>query len=229
MADDKKISDEKDPKEKIEAPENAAAEEAEDDEASEATAGMSKLAKKARKENRKQDREDVKDTLSLDEQIEQSIQTGKMAETKKAKRKKYFRYGTWASITLVGYLLYGWLFAPFVGGMDYGLCKVFLERYVAYPDYVRHISVETFSSSARIWYTQTDPYGQTRIEAIQCYYEQDNQRGVYLDKVTINRREIDPKLVEEFNAGIGAIFAYPPDLTYPSGFPDDIKSLRTGS
>ncbi len=144
----------------------------------------------------------------------------------KKQRKKQIKIGGGALAVLLLWQGYSWLFSPFVGGMDYGMCRVFLELNVRYPDSLRLSHVQNFGQSVRIWYTQLDSFGQYRMESIQCYYRPDPVTGAAFERVTINRREVDPDIVERFNISIPAVLAYPPDLTYPRDFPNKIQDLQ---
>ena len=110
--------------------------------------------------------------------------------------------------------------------MAFGICKVFTEMYVQFPTTLKFNSVEEFSTSVRIWYTHTDSFGEYIMEPIQCYYKADEQYGYILDKVTIRRREIDQKIVDDFNKTLPVIFANPPDLTLPVPPEDSLKNLQ---
>ena len=108
--------------------------------------------------------------------------------------------------------------------MAFGICKVFLELNVRYPNTLRINTVEEIGTFVRIWYTQTDSFGEYRMEPIQCYYKPDEKLGFILDKVTVRRREVDPEKVNRFNKTIPIILQYPPDLTLPTPLPDSLNN-----
>ena len=128
-------------------------------------------------------------------------------------------------IALLGYGIY-LLFVPYKGTMAFGICKVFLELNTQYPQTLRLSTVEELGMSVRIWYTQTDSFGEYRLEPLQCYFKPDDTYGFILDKVTLSRREVDPLLVSEFNKSIPTILAHPPDLTLPIPLPDSLQDLQ---
>jgi len=143
-----------------------------------------------------------------------------------AKRKNMFKYGMIAVGVLVfAYLVY-WLFKPFKGGMPFGICRVFLEQNVQFPDTLRLSQVQRINDFVRIWYVQIDGFGEYRMDNIRCTYEADEQYGIRVKKVSINRRDVEPEKIEKFNRSLPVIFAHPPDLTYPRKLPDSLKDLQ---
>lgn len=132
----------------------------------------------------------------------------------RARKILYKRGGVIGGLLLLAYGIY-FLFIPYKGTMAFGICKVFLERYVTYPSMLEYNSIETFDKSTRIWFFQTDSFGDTRMEGIRCYYRPDPVMGSALERVTISRRPIDQDVVDRFNKTIPAILANPPDLTIP--------------
>ncbi len=167
-----------------------------------------------------------KEKLSVDEEINEAVQNSKLAEKKKKARKKQFKLGgAGLAVLLVGYVIY-WGMQPFSGTMLYGICKVFLELDMQYPHTLRVSTVEEMGASVRIWYTQTDGYGEYRMEPIRCYFKKDEKLGLILDKVTIRRRPIDQEIVNDFNRSIPSILENPPDLTLPARLPDSLNGLQ---
>lgn len=167
-----------------------------------------------------------KDTLSVAEEIQQSLSKGSAGDKRKAVFKKRLKI----ALSIVGIFFaiwaYKWLFTGKSGGTGFGLCRVFLELQVRYPQELRLSYVRPLSRTMRIWYVEHDAFGQTRYDAMDCTFKKDPQRGLILDKVTINRREMDPDIIARFNTSIPAVTAYPPDLTYPKGLPDNLRALK---
>lgn len=154
-------------------------------------------------------------TKSQDE-IDFALKQGRFAKEQKAKRKKQMKIGG----ALIGALLLGFLvkslFTPYKGGVTYGICKVFLETQVQFPKHLRHTGMKDFGDSVRIWYTRIDAFGEDRMETMRCYYKYDEELGSSIvDKVTIDRREVDPRKVESFNRSLPVVLKNLPDLTYP--------------
>jgi hypothetical protein len=160
------------------------------------------------------------------DEIDTAIASSKIKEEHKKKRKKQFKYGAIGGVAaLVAYGLW-LLFKPFEFSMTYGVCRVFLELNVQYPQSLRMSTVEDMGMNIRIWYTQVDSFGEYRLEPIHCYYRPDETTGLALEKVTINRREVDPAVIRRFNSSIPSILAYPPELVYPTPLPDSLRDLQ---
>lgn len=149
-----------------------------------------------------------------------------LAQKKKQERKKKFKRIIYLGIA--GFLGYGvyWLVKPYQSGMEYGVCKTFVEQNVPYPKTIYYSEVIPFNDSVRIWFSHNDSFGEFRLEPIQCYFGAHEQYGMGITRITIGRREIDPEIVERFNHGLPAIFAYPPDLVYPTPLPNDPAELQ---
>lgn len=161
-----------------------------------------------------------------EKEIEQALADNSLDAARRVLRVRRFKQSlALIVIALLGYGIY-WLFMPYKGGMAYGLCKVFLELNIRYPQTIRYSTVEEFDSSVRIWYTQVDSFGEYRLEPIQCFFKPDDQYGSVFEKVTINRRLVDQEIVDDFNKTLPILFAYPPDLTAPTPLPDSLKDLQ---
>lgn len=165
----------------------------------------------------------------VNEALEQEI-SGKpaspLADKKKSqKRRRRIRAAQGAGFLLLCYIFY-LLFIPFTGGMNFGACKVFLELYVRYPQSLNLSTVEDFGESYRIWFTETDAFGQYRLQQIQCFYRPDETTGFAIDRVAIDRRDVDQKIVEDFNRSLPVVLAFPPDLTYPKAIPDSLSDIE---
>ncbi|MFP4313782.1 MAG: hypothetical protein ACLFR0_05585 [Alphaproteobacteria bacterium] len=149
-----------------------------------------------------------------------------LAQKKKALRKKRLKQAVILFfIALIGYGIW-FLFKPFKQGMNYGICKVFAELQVPYPYTIYYSEVIEFSDSVRIWFSYLDSFGDYRLVPIQCYFAPHERYGFGVSQVTIGRREIDPDVVERFNASIPAIVSNPPDLIYPTPLPNDPADLQ---
>lgn len=149
-----------------------------------------------------------------------------LAEKKKAeRRKRRIRALQGGGFLLFCYLFYI-LLIPYKGGLNFGACKVFLELYVRYPDTLNLSTVEDFGDSYRIWFTEIDAFGQYRLQQMQCFYRADENTGFAIDRVTVDRRQVDQKIVEDFNRSIPVIAKFPPDLTLPSPIPDSLRDIQ---
>lgn len=171
----------------------------------------------------------MSDTTQDQTPEEQSLTAQQLQEKRAANKKKLTKQG----MILAGVVTFGffvsWLFAPFQGGVPYGICKTFLELQVKYPQTLQLSTVDQTlkkGMAVRIWFTQLDPYGEYRLEPIECLFRPDPVMGAALEKVTINRIEVDPKKVAAFNAAIPGLVTNPPDLDLPTPLPDSLRGLQ---
>ena len=167
---------------------------------------------------------EAKDDPKEDE-IKEIVKKSKLQENQELKKKKRKKFIIAAPFVLVfGYFVV-WFMTPYRAGLDYGFCKVFLELHVQYPDHLVLSEIEEKRNFIRIWYMQTDSFGQERLENIECYHGEDPELGYYISKVRIDRREVDPAKVARFNKSLSTIVAYPPDLTYPVKLRDALGNV----
>ncbi len=162
----------------------------------------------------------------VEEQIDEALAKSSFQGQKKGQRKLQMKIGgVLGVVLLISWTLYS-MGQPGKGSMAYGICSVFLESNIRYPHLLRMSTVEEFAASVRIWYTQIDSFGATRMEPIQCYFKQDEKLGTILEKITINRREVNQKRVDDFNRSISTIMSYPPNLDLPWSLPDSLQDLQ---
>lgn len=109
---------------------------------------------------------------------------------------------------------------PRKGTMLYGICKTYLEQAIPYPETIVPTNVEQYPSATRIYYTSVDPFGQYKLEQIECVYAQDPNGNMLVQKVLMNRREENADKVKAFSATLPAIVQSKPDLTLPKPMPD---------
>ena len=95
----------------------------------------------------------------------------------------------------------------------YGICKAFLEQYVDYPPTLQILHVEQFPRAVRLYFNQTDAFGQFTQNMMECVG--DPKGGLRFSEVLLNRRPVPADRVERFNASIPAVVASDPDLTLP--------------
>lgn len=186
---------------------------------------MDRAERKRLKKKQKEEEEANKVKPTKDE-IEQALAQSKLAKAERAKKRKIFKLGgAIAGIAFLSWAGY-YLFKPFEAGMTYGICKTFLELRMQYPQELRVSTVDDMGMSVRIWYTQIDAFGEYRMENIHCFFRADDVMGAALEKVSVNRRELPPKVVEDFNKIIPVVLENPPDLTIPYPLPDSLESLQ---
>ncbi len=179
-----------------------------------------------RTKGKKQSKIDVRS--DAEKEIDSSVADTKLQEQHRLQKKKNFHRMIYAGVAmLLAYFIY-YLFKPYHAGMGYGVCKVYTELNARYPDTLYFSSVEPFASSIRVWYTQIDAFGEYKLDSIQCFYKPDpsGRLPFILERIAVNRRDVDPEKVEQFNKILPVIFAHPPDLIYPTALPDSLADLK---
>jgi len=117
-------------------------------------------------------------------------------------------------VLLFGSMLYQ-SFAPKQANILYSICSSFIELHVTFPQNIRQTYIELYRKSVRIYYTQTDSFGQERMETIECSFFQDPQKGIQVESIlfdsvkdittsTLKRGtgrfyEVRPEVIEQFN------------------------------
>jgi len=118
--------------------------------------------------------------------------------------------------------------------ISYGICKIFLEINIKYPETIRMVQVYDIMREVRMIYRYIDEYGQVRSENTTCFFGRDKTTGVLyvkdIKRVEIGKTEyeVTKEEIKVFNKSIVAIVSNPPDLTIPERMPYyvDIKSLK---
>jgi len=155
---------------------------------------------------------------------EQKTAAASVKRTKVKKRQPKGLYMLFGGVVLA-YMLYLGL-KPFEGSIKYGICKIFIEQSVFYPQEIDYLSVEETPTTARIEYTTVNPFGETTYNVMQCTFQTDPVTQYALTEVSLNRDIIDHEKVEAFNAGIPAIIANPPSLALPPPMSRELIDLQ---
>ena len=163
---------------------------------------------------------------TTDEEIKNAVGKSKFKEKQKKTRKSHIKIiSVLAGIGLIGLLISLGLM-PHKGSKAFGTCKVFLELNVQYPDTLRLSGVKESANWVRIWYVQTDSFGEYKMERMQCFFKEHPEYGFELEKVTVRRREIEQSKIDSFNRSLPVVFQNLPDLTLPSPLPTNSRSLQ---
>lgn len=141
------------------------------------------------------------------------------------KRQRTFKIGMLLLLLPALVYLGYWLTKPFESDMRFGFCRVFLELHVQYPQRLVLSEVEERRDFVRIWYMQTDAFGQERMENMECHHGHSEELGYFISKVLIDRRELDAEIVDRFNTSLTTIMGHPPDLTYPRRLRDALGNI----
>lgn len=168
-------------------------------------------------------------------EIDTALMQGKLSVKRKAKKKLFIQLGVAGIVVALVFWIASIAFTPAQAGMPFGICKVYLENTVRFPQELRLTTVEDLRprgsggdslGGVRIWYMQVGSFGEHRMENIECYFKPDETLGAAIDKIIINRREVDSRKVDAFNKVLPIIIANPPDLAYPPPWADSIEDLQ---
>ena len=149
--------------------------------------------------------------MSLDDLLTEEISTLTDEDRKKLKQ---IGYGALA-VAAVIVLLTIFSMQPKKGPMSYGICSTFLEMQTPYPNTLNYSDIEGSRTALRIYFTSFDPFGEYKLEMIECTFGPDEAGGMKLTQVTRNRRPVDPAIVEKFNKTLPIIMASDPYLVIP--------------
>lgn len=163
----------------------------------------------------------VEQTMSADEYFADGEAAAQAASYKKQKQ---ILAGT------IGFLMLLVLFIvyscqPPRGSIMYGICSAFLEHVVEYPPSVQQLYVEQFPRAVRIYFNQTDAFGQFTQDMIECIGDPNAVGAPAFAQVLFNRKPVDPEKVKRFNPTIPLLMASDMDLTLPPPPKDVLKSL----
>lgn len=75
------------------------------------------------------------------------------------------------------------------GTWRYGLCRLFLEEYVDYPDSLKILDAGEKQTAARIRYLVMSSYGGYRSEVMECFYDA-TPEGIMLSRVRVDRKSL---------------------------------------
>ena len=143
----------------------------------------------------------------------------------KANQQILFLIGCVLAIGIAAFLAFG-LQKPIKGTWRYGVCKVFLERYVPFPTHLTILNAGEKQNGARIDYLMTNTFGSRQSSEMECFYNINNGQ-VKMSRVTVDRRPVLQKDVDDFNIVIPMLISSE-DLgtTMPPDRADDIENLR---
>ncbi|HEU4839477.1 MAG TPA: hypothetical protein VFS88_08725 [Micavibrio sp.] len=149
--------------------------------------------------------------MSLDDLLTEEISTLTDEDRKKLKQ---IGYGALA-VAVVITLLTIFSMQPKKGPMSYGICSTFLEMQTPYPNTLNYSGIEGSRTALRIYFTSIDPFGEYKLEMIECTFGPDDAGGMKLTQVTRNRRPVDAAIVDKFNKTLPIIMASDPYLVIP--------------
>ncbi len=137
----------------------------------------------------------------------------------------------WHIMGVIGFIWFlQWGLSPKEGTVLYGICKTYIELNDPYPQNLQFLGAEELGEVVRINYRAVDPFGIEMLNYVECRFREDEQYGIALDSVDINREKKYPRedkeRIERFNAGIPSLLQNRPDLAYPPGLPTSIRDYK---
>lgn len=163
----------------------------------------------------------VEQTMSADEYFADGEVAAQAAAYKK--RKQILAGSIGFLLLLVVFVVYSC--QPPRGSIMYGICSAFLEQIVEYPPTIRQLHVEQFPRAVRIYFNQTDAFGQFTQDMIECIADPNAIPNLVFSQVLYNRKPVDPQKVKNFNPTIPVLMAGDMDLTLPPPPRDVLKRL----
>lgn len=161
----------------------------------------------------------VQEKMSSDEYFSDGEEAAQTAALKKRRQILYVVIGfVFAMAVLITYSC-----QPKKGSMMYGICHAFLEQIVDYPPTVQILYVEQFPRAVRLYFNQTDAFGQFTQDMIECVG--DPKGELRFSEVLLNRKQVDAEKIEQFNKTIPAVVASEPDLTLPEPPPRNARRI----
>lgn len=134
-------------------------------------------------------------------------------QQKDLKKKGIFYAAGGAVLLLLVLMVYSC--QPKQGSMAFGICSIFLELNTPYPETLDYTALEGSRTAVRIYFTNIDPFGEYKLEMIECTFGKDEKMGMKLTEIKRNRRPVDAAEVQKFNALLPTIIASDPYRVAP--------------
>lgn len=147
------------------------------------------------------------------------------AAERKENKKKQVKRIIGGVIAFFAFLIWFGL-QPLVAGVDYGICRTYLEVHLKYPTSLNITQYDEFGKSLRIFYTYHDPFGNRRSEMIECIMNPHPTNGYVVETININRTPIDDEKLKLFNQSIPAILLAEPNRIIPRDPGKDLANLK---
>ncbi len=148
--------------------------------------------------------------------------------SKGRKKKKPIKLYIGLGVAALLVLLIIWGMQSPKGGPHYVLCKTFAEMDLTYPSTMKVSEYKKLGRHARVYYTYTDAFGIYKLSMIRCSFKKDPSGAIstVMDKITIDRREIDLETINRFNKTGQIILDTKPDDTLPYPLGNDLSALK---
>lgn len=130
------------------------------------------------------------------------------------------------ALTFIGVIIW-WGMQPITGSVYYGVCRLFAQMQIRYPETMTVTAADPFESKWRVYYTYRDEFGYFKSDLAECTYKPDPRTGFALESVKINRQDVEKDIIESFNKSLPVIMATEIDLIMPFGFSEELSGLKT--
>ncbi len=160
-------------------------------------------------------------TANDDTDRKQARERAAALKEKRKKQKMYLGIGAAVLVFLIWFAM-----QPLRAGINFGVCRTYLEARMKYPTSFQVTRYDEYGRSLRIFYTYTDAFGGTRSEMAECIAIPDASGGIVMHDIKINRKSINKEELDRFNKTIPGIIAHNPDTIIPRPAGDDLRSLK---
>ncbi len=146
------------------------------------------------------------------------------ARRKRDKKRKTVKRSIYGFLAFLAFIIwYG--FQPLTAGMEFGICRTFVESRMTFPQTMKIVNYDQFGDSHRVFYTYTNPYGYHRSEMIECVITQDSNRNYVVQDIRLQRgrarESVDRQIVARFQEQVPGIVKYKPNRIIPALPRDD--------
>jgi hypothetical protein len=167
--------------------------------------------------------QDITEEQSFSQRPDEKMDQALRREAKKLPRikvpkineKRLFKFGG-GGIAALMLIMMVFSCQPEEGGMTYGICSTFLELNTPYPETLRYRAVDQSTTVVWIEYTSIDPFGEYKIDRIECRFGAGPDGFARVTSISRGRRPVDKEIVDEFNRSLPAIVASNPNRILPA-------------
>lgn len=128
-------------------------------------------------------------------------------------------------VVIGGYFAYAALTDKPMGTWRYGVCKVVAETYARYPSTIDILAAGEKSTSALLYYSDRNAFGDQRLHLMNCYYGKD-EKGLYIKSVDLDEIPLDPEFIKPISDTMRFMKPEDFDLELPQGFTLDITQAK---
>jgi hypothetical protein len=116
---------------------------------------------------------------------------------------------------------------PAQGGWRYGVCRSLIEFESAYPPTIEILSASEEQATARIFYSERNPFGNERIIQADCDYQINSQAGtVKLARLSFDRKPVSQAKIARYNALVQVLMTQQMNTDLPKALPRSLDQLK---